>query len=505
MKSFLNPVLKQPFKHSLSLLVGLTLLLPACRQPEEVTYQLHTVKSGSLELIVPETGELGSEREVWINAPFAGTLGQLVPEGSVIKKGQTIGRLGTAKQEQERESSKLSISEGQTDLKISAVDLKRRLAEAKAQRVAAVHDAKLEALRLQQLKEERDQVALTRTRESLKSLEQRMQILELEARERTRLFGLGYLSREERDQAQLQLAEAKKEREQLTAELKVLEVGPRKQDVARQQLLVQRAKDEQRRVGETVKVQNRVGEVQKRAANARIKKYQQRFKYYDDLVKSGVLKAPVAGTLVYGKLEIGEERIPIKSGDAVQEGVQIVRLVDLQQPVVRLMVHEIDAPRIKSGQPVRLRFDAWPEKVYAGKVSRVLPVARQPEDDDRQKVRRFSCEIKLLDPDPALRPGMTAQAEIITERSATGLLVPTQALMRKGNQNFVQIISNGKAQERKVEIGSSDARMTLVRSGLTAGEQVILQPKSLESPNPDSDPTSSPTPASSGSKTGAKT
>ncbi|MEZ0374840.1 MAG: HlyD family secretion protein, partial [Candidatus Sericytochromatia bacterium] len=399
-----------------ALLLATILTLNACQPASKADYQLYTVASGSLELSIPETGELGSAQEVRVNSPFAGTLSQLLPEGSVLKKGQVLGRLETTSKAQERTSAQLSLNEAQVDLRLSAVERLRRAAEGKAKQATAGHDLKIEATRLKQLQTERDTVALTRVRENLRTLEQRMDILELEARERGRLYELGYLSRQERDQAQLQLDQARQERAQQQAELTTLQAGPRKQEIGRQQLMLSRAKDAQRLAGQEAKVQLRVAEVQKRSAESRIAKYKKRYGYYDSLVRSGTLLAPAAGTLVYGKLKVGEEEVPIKSGDAVQEGVELVRLVDLAQPVLRLLIHEIDAPRVRVGQRVRLRFDAWPDKIYAGSVSRMLTVARQPLEADREEVRRFACEIKLLKPDASLRPGMTAQAEIVAER-----------------------------------------------------------------------------------------
>jgi multidrug resistance efflux pump len=461
------------------LLLGI-LLLTACREEAPINYQLHTVQKGALELTIPQTGELGSAREVSVSAPFAGTLSQLKPEGSVIKKGETLGRIETTSQEQERSNAQLAISEGQLDLKLAALDGKRRDQENRSKQGIADLDAKLESLRLKQLQQERDPVALTQLQESLRSLAQQREILELEARERTRLFGLGYLSRQERDQAQLQLGEAKQQQLQLEAELKILKAGPRKQEVAQQQLAVQRTRDEQRRVKQEKQANQRVVGVQKRSADARIKKYQQRFGYYNNLIRSGTLTAPAAGTLIYGKIEIGEDMIPIKSGDALQEGVQIGRLVDLQQPLVRMMVHEIDAPRIKVGQDVRLTFDTYPETTYPGKVSKILPVARQTLSEDEQKVRSFSCEVELLKKDPRLKPGMTAQAEIITQRFASALLVPTQAI----NGSDVWVMVKDKPQRRAIKTGSSDARMTQVLSGLSLGDRVILNPLAVPSTKP---------------------
>lgn len=459
------------------------LLLVSCQNAVKTPDRLYTVAVGSLELNLPETGELGSLQEVQVNAPFDGNLVQLLAEGSVVKKGQVLGRLETTTQQQERSTADLSLKGAQVDLKLAALDRKRRTLEGQANLELAGFDTQIEATRLRQLKEERDTVAMTKVRETLNTLKQQREILELEARERTRLYGLGYLSREERDQAQLQLDQAREQQKAQEAELKTLQLGPRKEDVQRQMLMVDKARAGQRQAGMALKIGQRVADVSRRSAESRIKTYQQRRSYYDGLVKAGTLVAPAAGTLVYGKLKVGEDEVPIKSGDAVQEGVQIVRLVDLSQPVLRLMVHEIDAPRIQPGQMARLRFDAWPDRIYQGKVSKILPVARQPQANDEEEVRLFSCEIRLIDVDKSLRPGMTAQAEIITSTLKQVLLVPTQALLGSGKNTYCLVQTPAGRQQRQVVTGPSDARMTVIQSGLKAGEQVILNPAPLPAPS----------------------
>ncbi|MGV3523159.1 MAG: HlyD family efflux transporter periplasmic adaptor subunit [Candidatus Sericytochromatia bacterium] len=492
MKIFCLPA--RPLQTLWVLLLCLSSVLSSCQPETQVNWELHTVTVGDLELSVQETGALGSAREVWVNAPFAGTLSQLIPEGTVLKAGQVLGQIETTAQQQERDTARLSLSEAQVDRKLADVTQATQRQDIATRQKVASMDVQIETLRLRQLKEERDPVALTRARENLRSLAQRMEILELEARERTRLFGLGYLSREERDQAQLQLEQARKEQQQFQAELKVLEAGPIKQDIAKQQLQVQRTRDEQRRIIQEQQVQKRVVDVQRRSAEGRIKRFQEREKYYAGLVQAGQLKSPAAGTLVYGKLQVGDQEVPVKSGDAVQEGVPLVQLVDLEQPLVRLMIHEIDAPRIKANQDVRLNFDAYPDTSFAGKVVKILPVARQASSEDRQEVRAFSAEVKLLGKDPRLRPGMTAQAEIVTQRFAKVLTVPTQAIVNEAGESYCWVLSGAEPVRKRVKVGASDARNSLIESGLSAGEQVILNPPAPEptsSPEPDSEATSS--------------
>lgn len=456
------------------------LLLLACRAEPGPDWDLYTVTAQDLHLTLQETGELGSAEETALTAPFDGVLTQLIPEGSVVKKGDALGRFDTATQQQERDSAKLSLDEARLDQQLARLEQDWRQQEVSFQRRQAEAQVQLENLRLRQLKEERDTIGLTRSREGIKSLQQRTEILNLEARERSRLFELGYLSREEREQARLQLEEAARERERLEAELKVLEQGARPQDVKKQQLQLQQARDRLRQLQQEAQVQAQVAQVMQRSATARAARYDDRLRYYSGLISKGQLKAPVGGTVIYGKLQIGEEQVPLKAGDSVKEGMTVMRLVDLARPMVRVAIHEIDAPRVKQGQAVTVRFDAWPALSLPGKVQRLLPVASQSLGNDALEIRRFDAEILLAENDDRLRPGMTASVEILTEIYTQVLAVPSQAVIQAADQHFCWVLSAGQPRQRAIETGPSDARQTLIRSGLSAGEQVILNPAGLQ-------------------------
>jgi HlyD family secretion protein len=460
-------------------LVGFLSLL-ACQTTKDSSWQLYTVKTGSLDLGLQESGEIVSLSEITLRVPYDGKLTQLLPEGSIIKAGQEIGRMDTSAQITERDNAQISLTDAQMDKKLAQLDKEIRKATGVFTQSQVKLQARIESLKLQQLEQERDQANLTRIREGLKSLAQKLEILELEARERTRLFELGYLSRQERDQARLQRDEALKEKERLEAELIIAEKGPRIQDIRKQKLAVDKAKLEVKQAQREAAVQVKVADVMQRSAESRIKSYQQRLNYYQGLIQKGVIRATVPGTLVYGKLQVGQEQVPVKAGDSVKEGVALVRLVDLQQPVVRLTLHEIDAPQIHLGQTAQIQLEAWPELKLKGKVQRLLPIARKTLSNDQLEIQGVTCEIRLEKSDPHLRPGMTAQVNIRFEELKNVLIIPSQALIQNGKEAYCWTLEKGQAVRHSLTLGPSDARNTVVQQGLQAGDQVILNPIALE-------------------------
>jgi len=458
---------------------ALALSLGACQNQAQNRYQTYTVKTQDLSLSVKDTGELAAKQDQILRAPFDGTLIQLVPEGKVVKKGDVLGKLETSAQVNERNAAQLSLKSARLDLEISQLDQQVQAAQLKNDLQLAALDLKLENLRLRRLKEERDPVTAARVKASATALKQNLEILELEARERSRLFELGYLSAQERDQAQLQLSESRKEQERLQAEQKTFNQGPRSEDLQRQTLIVTKMREQLNLYKQQAKVQQAVANVREKTAKASIKKYQERYKYYEQLIASGSIKAPAAGTVVYGKIQAGEMEMPVKAGDAVKEGAGVLRVIDMKQPLIQMTVHEIDAPRVKVGQTAQVRLDAYPELLLTGKVTRLLPVAAQILENDQLELQGFDGEILLDQADTRLRPGMTASVEITTDRFKNVVTVPSQALQQEDSAYYCWVLQNGKPEKRLLKVGSSDARFTQVFDGLSPDEQVILNPEAV--------------------------
>ncbi len=462
------------------LLLTFALSLGACQNQAHLEWKTYTVVAQDLSLSVKDTGELAAQQDQILRVPFDGTLIQLIPEGQEVKKGDLLGKLETSAQVDERNAAQLSLKSAQLDLEITQLSQKIQTEQLQHDLQLASLDLKLENLRLRRLKEERDPVKAVQLKASATALKQNLEILELEARERARLFELGYLSEQERDQAQQQLTESRKEQERLQAEQKVFTQGPRSEDLQKQALRVGKMQEQLNLFKQQAKVQKEVSQVKAKTATASIKKYQERLKYYQALIAKGSILAPAAGTVLYGKIKAGQEEIAVKAGDGVKEGAGVLRVIDLKQPLIRMTIHEIDAPRVKLGQSAEVRLDAYPELLLTGKVSRLLPIAAQILSNDQLELQGFAGEILLDQADQRLRPGMTASVEIMTERFQQVITVPSQAVqIAENGSTYGWVLVDGKPQKRVLQLGSSDARFTQVLSGLALDEIVILNPEAI--------------------------
>lgn len=177
------------------------------------------------------------------------------------------------------------------------------------------------------------------------------------------------------------------------------------------------------------------------------------------------IRAPMAGTV----LSVAVERGSIVSSALtnVSGGTTLLTLADLSDLRVVGAIDEAQIGRVRAGQPVVIRVDAYPEREFEGSVTRVSPLGEQVSS-----VVTFDVEITVTDAHASLlRSGMSADVEIVTERREGVLLVPLTAVRSRGSARLVRL-ANG--EERRLRTGATDGRFLEVLDGLEEGDRVDL-------------------------------
>jgi len=131
---------------------------------------------------------------------------------------------------------------------------------------------------------------------------------------------------------------------------------------------------------------------------------------------------------------------------------------------------EVDAPKIQSGQPVRITLDAMPGKILPGKVRRVAPYVSAVE----KQARTVDIEVDFDRPDDAgkLLVGYSADVEIILAGHDKVLRIPTSAI-QEGGKVLLFNADSGKLEERQIKAGLANWEHTEVLDGLKAGERIV--------------------------------
>lgn len=177
------------------------------------------------------------------------------------------------------------------------------------------------------------------------------------------------------------------------------------------------------------------------------------------------IRAPIAGTVLSVDVEVGS--IVPSAVTNVGGGTALVTLADLTNLRVIGLIDEAQIGRVAVGQAVAIRVDAYPDRIFTGRVDRVSPLGREESN-----VVTFEVEVEVTDADKnLLRSGMSADLEIETSRLTDVLLVPLEAIQTSAGRRTVRLQSG---ESRAIRTGASDGRHIVVLSGLREGDRLLV-------------------------------
>jgi multidrug efflux pump subunit AcrA (membrane-fusion protein) len=137
--------------------------------------------------------------------------------------------------------------------------------------------------------------------------------------------------------------------------------------------------------------------------------------------------APMSGVVIKRGVELGET---VTSGvSSFNAGTVLFTVADLKSLIIRVNLNEVDIAKVHVGQPVRISLDAYPQKVFTGKVSFVAPSAELVE-----KIKVFKVEVTLDELGDMFRTGMSANVEVLGEKRDKAISIPLEALQKRDGQ-----------------------------------------------------------------------
>ena len=172
------------------------------------------------------------------------------------------------------------------------------------------------------------------------------------------------------------------------------------------------------------------------------------------------LRSPVNGVVL---------EKPAIQGKRFMAGEALYQVADLSQVWLLAEVFEHDLGQVRIGQVANIRVDAYPEKIFTGKVTFVYPTVT-PES------RTARVRIELANAQALLKPSMYARAEIVSSRGkAQVLTVPDSAVLDTGTRQLVLVErGEGKFEPRPVKLGAHGDGYIEVLDGIKAGEKVVV-------------------------------
>jgi HlyD family secretion protein len=200
----------------------------------------------------------------------------------------------------------------------------------------------------------------------------------------------------------------------------------------------------------------------------------QRLQKLKDQIEACVIKAPAPGQVVYWSSTQQWVRYKIEQGAEIPEGYKIITIPDASQMKVEVKIHEVWIDKIEPNQPAEITIAAFPDKVFAGKVLKKAPLA----DPDRwmsPDLKVYATDVSIEGKHDALKTGMTGKVTIIIDELKDVLYVPIQSVVTVDEEEVCYVASS-PAEKRAVETGMFNDSFVEIKSGLTEGEKVLLNP-----------------------------
>jgi HlyD family secretion protein len=256
---------------------------------------------------------------------------------------------------------------------------------------------------------------------------------------------------------------------------------------------------------ENARTQANVAEAELQAARFAVQQSQAALVEARDALSKTTIAAPMSGRVTRLSIEEGETAI---IGTMNNPGSLLLTVADLSVMEAKVQVDETDVPGISIGDSASVRIDAFPDRTFSGKVTRIANSAVQnaasQAGSGQQQSVDFEVIITLDNPPAELRPDLSATADIVTEQRRGALAVPIIALQvrdREGKKfkaadedeakavsaaggdqeagrrieevTGVFVMREGKAEWQPVTIGIAGDRYFEVRTGLRGGETVV--------------------------------
>jgi membrane fusion protein (multidrug efflux system) len=222
--------------------------------------------------------------------------------------------------------------------------------------------------------------------------------------------------------------------------------------------------------------------------DANLRKLERDYKRTLDLSERGLLSKSSAENLKYdldalragydrAKLELGytEIRAPItgvvsarniKVGNTIGPNDPTFTVTDLDPLIAYVHVPEKEFRKIAPGQTAEVVVDALGGERFVGNIERISPTV-DPQTGT------FKARVEVADQSRRLKPGMFARVNIVYERRQAALQLPRTAIVDADGEQSVYVVADGKAQQRTIRTGLSNAGWIEVLDGLEGGERVV--------------------------------
>ncbi|MDR3227549.1 MAG: efflux RND transporter periplasmic adaptor subunit [Prevotellaceae bacterium] len=180
---------------------------------------------------------------------------------------------------------------------------------------------------------------------------------------------------------------------------------------------------------------------------------------YNNLLENTQLTAPISGIITARNYD---------NGDMCSVGKPILVIEQITPVKLLIEVSEQYYTQVKKGLKPDVKLDVYGDETFKGEVSLIYPTLDAT-------TRTFKVEIKLVNRDQRVRPGMFGRV-ILNFGQKQGVVIPDVAIQKQTgtNEKFAFVINNGVAERRVVALGRQNGDLIEILSGVNSGEEVAI-------------------------------
>jgi len=451
----------------------------------------------SFDLTITANGELVARDKVEIKSRVNGrpAIIEIVEEGSFVEEGDLLFRLESDETAKQLEQARLDTERARADKIAAEQELAIAINESESQRKAAEVKLSLAGLDLQKWKKGD---VVTRRNELQLALEKAKRRVERAKRDyelSQELYDQQFISLNELEDAEIERIEATDALETARLNIEVYEKYEYLKDKQQFESDVEQAEAELERT-----INKNQSTLARHRSDLESKKQQlsireQRLSELEEQLAHTEVHAPQAGLVVYASsVKRGWRRgDPIAEGRQVRFGETLILLPDTRHMAANLRVHEALIGQVEIGQRAALVIDAMRGRTIEG---RVVNKAVTPEDGGwwNPNLREYEVRVALPEGIEGLKPAMRCQGQLFIGRVENQLAVPIQAVHTVGDKRYVYVPAGaGRVKPLTVTIGRASEAWVEIKSGIEAGQRVLLRdPKpgeATQTPEPNNDAT----------------
>lgn len=438
----------------------------------------------SFPLEVVASGDLDAKNKVMLfvprNSQQQATIAELLPEGTLVKKGTVVCKLNAKALKDEEDRLKLALASAKAALDDALLALsleKENCASAEQTATDKLESSKTD---LKVWEQGTDVQKMRDLKLAIETATRQLEIAQRDNGNNHALFARKFISQSELEKSDIDLLNAREKLESEKLARHIYETFNRPKERREKEIALAQASlanDQSRKQtsGKMAQAQSKVDGAQ----NA-LKLQEDALAEVRRALAEADIKAPQDGIVVYGSERYYYGEGPLAPGKTVYSGQPLISLPDTRQMTASLRVSEAQIQSIKVGQEVGITLSARPGRVFPAKV------VKKSDTADRNSRNPFLSEYEVTAELPEgidndLKPGMNCRGTITTGQVRDALALPAQAVFVDGSDPHCFVdAGHGKVARRKVRTGESSTLYTAVVDGLKPGERVLLRAPTAE-------------------------